>query len=127
MSITYKDRRLITNVNNNIKTYKLVEITANAATSTGPVCPLKPHQTFNIGGKYKIITRVLEKLFVCKAYIDVLEENPNICLDVVIMKQIGGPGGTLWTLSESDCEFLHIEYENGLLVFPASYDFKAVK
>lgn len=111
----------------NIKTYRLVEIPVNkTGISTGPLCPIKPHQVFVIGDKYKIITRVLEKLYVCKAYIDVVKELPGECLDIVVMKQIGGPTGAIWPLSESDCEFLHIEYENGLLAFPATYDFKRV-
>ena len=110
----------------NIKTYKLVEIPINSGNSTGLSCPLQPHQTFLIGGKYKIITRVLEKLYECKAYIDVVEENPNECLDVVIMKQIDGPYNNGWPLSKADCEFLKINYESGLLVFPATYDFKRV-
>lgn len=111
----------------NIKTYRLVEIPVNrTGISAGPLCPVKPHQVFVIGDKYKIITRVLEKLYVCKAYIDVIEDLPGECLDIVVMKQIGGTTGAIWPLSESDCEFLHIDYENGLLAFPATYDFKRV-
>ena len=111
----------------NIKTYRLVEIPVNGTgISASPLCPIKKHQVFNVGDHYKIVTRVLEKIYECKAYIDVVEENPNSCLDIVIMKQIAGPCGMTWALSESDCEFLHIKYENGLLVFPATYDFKKI-
>lgn len=129
MSVTSKYRKTITvaDTTKNIKTYKLIEIPLNGPEiSTSPVCPITPHQTFIIGGKYKIITRVLEKIYECKAYIDVIEENPTECLDIVIMKQIGGFVGTNWPLSETDCEFLHIEYEKNLLAFPATYDFKKV-
>lgn len=109
----------------NIKTYKLIEIPINGnGNSTGLVCPRIQHQTFVVGDKYKIITRVLEKIYECKGYIDMPEENPNQCLDIVIMKQLSGPNHGTWPLSETDCEYLHIEYENGLLVFPATYDFK---
>lgn len=111
----------------NIKTYRLVEIPVNGTgISAGPLCPIKPHQVFVIGDKYKIITRVLEKLYVCKAYIDVVEDLPGECLDIVVMKQISGTTGTIWPLSESDCEFLNIDFEHGLLAFPATYDFKHV-
>ena len=117
----------MTDNSKNIKTYRLIEIPVNGTgISVSPLCPSKPHQVFVVGDKYKIITRVLEKLYVCKAYIDVIKENPNSCLDIVIMKQIAGPCGMTWPLSESDCEFLHIEYEHGLLAFPATYDFKRV-
>lgn len=126
MSTTSKNREIIA-VSHNIKTYKLVEIPVNGPViSAGPVCPIKPHQIYDVGAKYKIVTRALEKLFECKAYIDVIEENPNECLDIVVMKQIGGPVYTVWPLSEKDCEFLNIKYEKGLLVFPAAYDFKKV-
>lgn len=129
MSVTYKERDItVSDTTKNIKTYRLVEIPINGnSISTQPACPLKPHQTFNIGAHYKIATRILEKIYECKAYIDVIEENPNECLDLVIMKQIAGPYTISWPLTESDCEFLHIDYENGLLVFPATYDFKLVK
>ena len=128
MALTYKKRseyiKSVADTTKNIKTYKLVEIPINGGNSTGLSCPIAPHQTFVIGGKYKIITRVLEKLYECKAYIDVVEENPNECLDIVIMKQIAGPYNHGWPLSKADCEFLKINYESGLLVFPATYDFK---
>lgn len=128
MSITCKERAElnVSNTTKNIKTYKLVEIPVNKpSVPTGPVCPLQPHQIYNIGGKYKIITKFLEKLYECKAYIDV-EETTQQCLDIVVMKQIGGPYNSGWPLSENDCEFLKIEYESGLLVFPATYDFKFI-
>ena len=109
----------------NIKTYKLIEIPLNGSgVSTGPVCPITPHQTFKVGDRYKIMSKVLEKIYECKAYIDVIEENPNECLDIVIMKPISGQISRGWPLTESDCEFLHIEYEKNLLVFPATYEFK---
>lgn len=112
----------------NIKTYKLVEIPLNGEPiSTNLSCPLQPHQVFNIGAHYKIVTKVFEKLFECKAYVDVAEETPDTCLDVVIMKQIAGPYNNGWPLTKSDCEFLNIKYEKDLLVFPATYDFKLVK
>lgn len=128
MTLTYIKRseyiKSVADTIKNIKTYKLVEIPINGGNSTGLTCPIEPHQTFIIGGKYKIITRVLEKLYECKAYIDVVEENPNECLDIVVMKQIAGPYNHGWPLSKADCEFLKINYESGLLVFPATYDFK---
>lgn len=124
MSVTHRERKpIMSNTSKNIKTYKLVEIPINNGNSTNLSCPIKQHQTFIIGEKYKIITRVLEKIYICKAYIDI-EETSNQCLDVVIMKQIGGPYNYGWPLSESDCEFLKIKYEKDLLVFPATYDFK---
>ena len=115
----------VANTIKNIKTYKLVEIPVNGGNSINLSCPIQAHQIFTIGGKYKIITRVLEKLYECKAYIDI-EETTNQCMDIVIMKQIGGPYNNGWALSESDCEHLKINYESGLLVFPATYDFKKV-
>jgi len=117
----------ISAVSHNIKTYKLVEIPINGiGVSTSPACSIPPHQIYVIGAKYKIVSRVLEKLFECKAYIGVIEKNPNECLDIVVMKQLGDSTYSSWPLSEKDCEFLNIEYEKGLLVFPATYDFKKV-
>ena len=108
------------------RTYKLVEIPVNGQPiSTNLSCGLN-HQKFIIGNLYKISTKVIEREFKCVAYIDVTEENPEECLDIVVMKQTNGPLSMIWPLSEDECEFLHIEYQNGLLVFPATYNFKSV-
>lgn len=127
MSVTVKKRASVSETTKNIKTYKLIEIPLNdSGVSVCPVCPIQPHQVFKVGDRYKIMSRVLEKIYECRAYIDVIEENPNECLDIVIMKPISGQISRGWTLSETDCEFLHIDYEKNLLVFPATYDFKKV-
>lgn len=122
MSSTMKERE--TN-RPSYTTYRLVEITSTKPEDV--VVPVVPqHQLFVIGKTYKITSKVLEKTFLCKAYIDVVEENDSECLDVVVMKQLSGPFTDIWSLTEADCEYLHIDYEQGLLVFPATYKFELV-
>ena len=110
------------------RTYKLVEIPISSSAkqeiaSAALSCGMN-HDKFIIGELYKIVTKAIDKTYKCVAYIDVPEENPEERLDVVVMKQVAGPISMIWPLSEDDCEFLHINYEKGLLVFPASYNFK---
>ena len=109
----------------NIKTYKLVEIPINSNGNSANVSVPK-HQTFVVGDKYKIITHLVDKIYECKAYIDVVEEVPDACLDLVVMKPISGYFNEGFELSETDCEFLKLEYEKHLLIFPATYNFKKV-
>ena len=37
--------------------------------------------------------------------------------NILILKQIYGPKGTMYTLNRHDCKKLHIKYEPGLQVF----------
>lgn len=48
----------------------------------------------------------------------IVKEFYGVQMDSVIMKQIGGEKGQIFTLSKNDCLHLGIEYEDGLQPFP---------
>lgn len=43
-------------------------------------------------------------------------------LNVLILKQIDGPIGTIFTLNRNDCKRYHIKYEPGLQVFSMEFN-----
>ena len=55
---------------------------------------------------------------------DKMDETDDIALNSVIVKEITPHRGTLHTLSKNDCEWLGIEFENGLQLMPKSLDWK---
>ncbi len=59
--------------------------------------------------------------------VGVHDEYDGIALNSVIVKQVGGYQGKIFTLSKHDCECMGIEYENGLQLFPKHLQWKRVK
>ena len=59
--------------------------------------------------------------------VGVHDEYDGIALNSVIVKQVDGYQGKIFTLSKHDCECMGIEYENGLQLFPKHLQWKRVK
>lgn len=57
------------------------------------------------------------KIYILKYVIS--ELNGDI-LNICVMKQCGGPKTNMFTLTESDCEHIGIEFESGLEVYPVN-------
>ena len=55
---------------------------------------------------------------------DKMDETDDMALNSVIVKEITPPRGTLHTLSKNDCEWLGVDFENGLQLMPKSLDWK---
>lgn len=51
----------------------------------------------------------------------------EINLDSLVMKQISGNVGTIFSLTKNDCRLLNIEFQQGLQLFPKNLDWKEVK
>ena len=62
-----------------------------------------------------------KKTYVVKGFVD---EYGEVAVNAVIVKQVGGDVGHIYTLSKNDCECLGIEYENGLQLFPREMDWR---
>lgn len=50
----------------------------------------------------------------------------GVKIDSLIVKQVGGERGQIFTLSKNDCAHLGIEYENGLQLFPKNLSWRRV-
>ena len=59
--------------------------------------------------------------------IGVVNEFHGVKIDSLIVKQIEGEKGLIFTLSKNDCEHLGIEYQNGLQLFPKKLGWRRVK
>lgn len=59
--------------------------------------------------------------------IGIVNEYAGVNVDSVIVKQVGGERGQIFTLSKNDCAQLGIEYENGLQLFPKKMSWTRVK
>lgn len=59
--------------------------------------------------------------------VGVHDEYDGIALNSVIVKQVDGYQGKIFTLSKHDCECMGIEYESGLQLFPKHLQWKRVK
>lgn len=68
----------------------------------------------SICGSKEIIKKYVLKKFIYSS-------NDQI-LNVLIMKQIDGPKGTIFTLNRNDCKRYHIKYEPGLQVFSMEFN-----
>lgn len=76
---------------------------------------------FEVGKQYYLwarrITNSNKKIYILKYLIKELNgDTLNIC----IMKQQEGPQTKIFTLTESDCEHIGIDFEDGLEVYPAN-------
>ena len=75
---------------------------------------------FVVGKKYMLRqksvcgSREIIKKYVCKKFIYTVKDE---LLNILILKQVEGPKGTIFTLNRNDCKRYHIKYEPGLQVF----------
>lgn len=80
---------------------------------------------FKIGSVYMLRqksicgSKEIIKKYVLKKFI--YSSNDQI-LNVLIMKQIDGPKGAIFTLNRNDCKRYHIKYEPGLQVFSMEFN-----
>ena len=64
-------------------------------------------------------SKEIVKKYVLKKFI---YTSKNEILNVLILKQIEGPTGTIFTLNRNDCKRYHIKYEPGLQVFSMEFN-----
>ena len=89
---------------------------------------LLPH--FIIGEKYALKTpgcdgfKGNEKIY---KLIAIDDEFGGVKIDSIVVKQIAGESGNIYTLSKNDCSNLGIEYEDGLQLFPKKLPWIHVK
>ena len=85
---------------------------------------------FIIGEKYALRTpgcdgfEGTEKIYKLIGFDD---EFGGVKIDALIVKQIAGEVGNIYTLSKNDCDYLGIEYETGLQLFPKKLSWIHVK
>jgi hypothetical protein len=65
----------------------------------------------------------------CKLYnlVGIVDEFAGTKIDALIVKQIDGEKGNIYTISKSDCNFLGIEYQNGLQLFSKNLDWRHIR
>jgi len=82
---------------------------------------VKSWEDFVIGKKYYIWARRIKsknrKTYILKHVISTLN---NDCLNICVMKQCSGPSSVKFTLTESDCENIGIDFEYGLEIYPVN-------
>lgn len=66
-------------------------------------------------------SEVIRKTYIYKGYIGDMD---GCVVDAVVMRQVGGVGKRLFTLTRNDCRMLGIPYEPGLQVLPAGLQWK---
>ena len=93
-------------------------------TSTGLIVEhTKDVPTFIIGEKYSLKGvscdgfEMKEKIYELVGTIDTYG---GVEIESVIVKQVSGESGTIFTLSKNDCDSIGIEYQQGLQLFPKS-------
>lgn len=59
--------------------------------------------------------------------VGVVDNFHGVKIDSVIVKQVGGEKGLVFTLSKNDCIHLGIKYQKGLQLFPKKLDWKRVE
>ena len=80
---------------------------------------------FVVGKKYMLRqksvcgSREIIKKYVCKKFIYTVKDE---LLNILILKQVEGPKGTIFTLNRNDCKRYHIKYEPGLQVFSMEFN-----
>lgn len=80
---------------------------------------------FVVGKKYMLKqksicgSQEIVKKYICKKFIYTSKTKP---LNVLIMKQVEGPTGKIFTLNKNDCKRYHIKYEPGLQVFSMEFN-----
>jgi hypothetical protein len=65
----------------------------------------------------------------CKIYnlVGIVDEFAGTKIDALIVKQVDGEEGNIYTISKSDCAFLGIEYQNGLQLFSKNLAWRHVR
>jgi len=59
--------------------------------------------------------------------VGMVDEFAGAKVDSLIVKQIDGEQGNIYTISKSDCDFLGIEYQNGLQLFSKNLSWRHVR
>lgn len=59
--------------------------------------------------------------------VGMVDEFAGTKVDALIVKQIGGEEGNIYTISKNDCAFLGIEYQNGLQLFSKNLSWKHIR
>ena len=99
-----------------------VEVTKQKAKNNAKALVKKK---FVVGKKYMLRqksvcgSREIIKKYVCKKFIYTVKDE---LLNILILKQVEGPKGTIFTLNRTDCKRYHIKYEPGLQVFSMEFN-----
>ena len=99
-----------------------VEVTKQKAKNNAKALVKKK---FVVGKKYMLRqksvcgSREIIKKYICKKFIYTVKDE---LLNILILKQIEGPKGTIFTLNRNDCKRYHIKYEPGLQVFSMEFN-----
>ena len=99
-----------------------VEVTKQKAKNNAKALVKKK---FVVGKKYMLRqksvcgSREIIKKYVCKKFIYTVKDE---LLNILILKQVEGPKGTIFTLNRNDCKRYHIKYEPGLQVFSMEFN-----
>ena len=99
-----------------------VEVTKHDAKNNAKALVKKK---FVVGKKYMLRqksvcgSREIIKKYVCKKFIYTVKDE---LLNILILKQVEGPKGTIFTLNRNDCKRYHIKYEPGLQVFSMEFN-----
>ena len=99
-----------------------VEVTKRKAKNNAKALVKKK---FVVGKKYMLRqksvcgSREIIKKYVCKKFIYTVKDE---LLNILILKQVEGPKGTIFTLNRNDCKRYHIKYEPGLQVFSMEFN-----
>ena len=99
-----------------------VEVTKQKAKNNAKALVKKK---FVVGKKYMLRqksvcgSREIIKKYVCKKFIYTVKDE---ILNILILKQVEGPKGTIFTLNRNDCKRYHIKYEPGLQVFSMEFN-----
>lgn len=99
-----------------------VEVTKREAKNNAKALVKKK---FVVGKKYMLRqksvcgSREIIKKYVCKKFIYTVKDE---LLNILILKQVEGPKGTIFTLNRNDCKRYHIKYEPGLQVFSMEFN-----
>ena len=124
MEVEPKKAELTTNKEQEQEAYidPSVEVTKQKAKNNAKALVKKK---FVVGKKYMLRqksvcgSREIIKKYVCKKFIYTVKDE---LLNILILKQVEGPKGTIFTLNRNDCKRYHIKYEPGLQVFSMEFN-----
>jgi hypothetical protein len=85
--------------------------------STGSLPPFIKGEKYSLKGVSCDGFEMKEKIY---ELIDTIDTYGGVEIESVIVKQVAGESGTIFTLSKNDCDSIGIEYQQGLQLFPKS-------
>lgn len=77
--------------------------------------------SFRKGDRYVLQSSECEGFEILKKeyeIVAVVEELNGIAMDSIIVKQVSGNKGTIFSLTKNDCKLLNIDFEQGLMIMP---------